>query len=215
MGQTYLAGALGISVEELEAAQDAARTNASDEALAQAVADGKLTQAQADAIKELRDLRGNRIIGRFHMGAGDHEAYLAEALGISVEELEAAKDAAIQAGIAQAVADGKITQEQADGMLTRLELKDYLVAEMDAAFETAIQKAVADGVITQEEADEILENDRGFFGRGIRGRFHDGMRGGFNGDDMRRGFPGMRGGGFGIPDTQSSSSPYGTPGSLL
>ena len=50
-------------------------------------------------------------------GASDMQALLAEALGISVEELEAAQQAAFEAAIAAAVDEGRITQEQADQML--------------------------------------------------------------------------------------------------
>lgn len=53
----------------------------------------------------------------FGEGAGDMQALLAEALGISVEELEAAQQSAFEAYIAAAVDEGKITQEQADQIL--------------------------------------------------------------------------------------------------
>ena len=49
-------------------------------------------------------------------GINDYDAALAEALGISVEELQTAKETAHEAAIAQAVEDGTITQEQADAM---------------------------------------------------------------------------------------------------
>ena len=226
-GETLLADALGISVEELQAAQDTAQAKVLDAALAQAVADGKLTQAQADAFKELQGLRGNRSFGEFRMGSEDHEAYLAEALGITVEELQAAKDAAAVAGLAQAVADGKITQEQADLMTAGLALKDYVGEKLQGIYEETVQQAVQDGVITQEQADQLLDSESGFFGRGgfpggMRGGFSDGMRGGFPGgmkggfsDGMRGGFPGGRWGGSVAPDIQSSNGSYAAPGSLL
>ena len=46
-------------------------------------------------------------------------AYLAEALGITAEELTAAKQAAWEKGLAQAVSDGLITQKQADWLKDR------------------------------------------------------------------------------------------------
>lgn len=220
-GDALLAEALGITVEELDAAREVARTKAADEALAQAVTDGKLTQAQANALKELQSLGNGRLMARLPM-VGNYDTHLAEALGVTEEQLEAARDAAHQAGIEQAVADGTITQEQADEMLTRLALKDYVQAEMETAFETAIQNAVADGVITQEQADEILSQEQNRFGRGMRGgllEWQDGMRrpGGFDGG-MRDGRPGMRGGamddGFG-PKSQSNQSLEMEPGSQL
>ena len=58
-----------------------------------------------------------------HPGTGngtvDKQALLAEALGISVEELESAQRAAFETSIAAAVEEGKITQEQADQILKR------------------------------------------------------------------------------------------------
>jgi hypothetical protein len=50
-------------------------------------------------------------------GGSDMQALLAEELGISVEELEAAQQAAFEAAVAIAVDEGKITQEQADQIL--------------------------------------------------------------------------------------------------
>jgi hypothetical protein len=56
----------------------------------------------------------------------DHEALLAEALGITVDELEAAQEQAHAAAIQQALDQGLITQEQADWMSSRMKLRDYL-----------------------------------------------------------------------------------------
>ena len=56
----------------------------------------------------------------------DENALLADALGISVEELQAARKAANQAAIEQAVETGLITQEQADEMQARKNLQSYL-----------------------------------------------------------------------------------------
>lgn len=245
-GQSLLAEALGISVQELEAAQLEAQTLTHDAALAQAVADGEMTQAQADAIKELEGLWGDRGFGPLGSGArmaprmalrGDrdeHDAYLAEALGIGVEQLQAAKDAAVQAGIAQAVSDGTITQEQADQLLTGLALKDYVADELDTVLESAIAQAVADGVVTQDQADQLQEEWSGFGARGMKGAFPgamrddmDGMRGGgmqgdFPGgrwndfDHGRRGqFPGGRWNGPTAPDAQSDDSTLAGPDSNL
>ena len=55
--------------------------------------------------------------GRGFMGGDvDHSQRLADALGITVDELEAAQESAHEAAIAQAIEDGGITQEQADEM---------------------------------------------------------------------------------------------------
>ena len=113
--EALLAEALGITNDELQAAQDAARTAR----IEQAVADGLLTQEQADAL--LNGEMGFRgdfgFGGRGHDMAGpDGDTYLADALGITVEELQAAQAAARAAGVQQAVDEGLITQEQADLM---------------------------------------------------------------------------------------------------
>jgi hypothetical protein len=111
---------------------------------------------------------------------------LAEALGLSVEELQAARE------------DGTLRELIAGLDLDRTEMQE----RMQAAHEAAIDRAVADGVITREEADALqaAKGERGF-GKGMRGHrggmhgFQRGMRGG---EGMRDG-AGMGGrfGGFG------------------
>ena len=170
----YLADALGITVDELNAARDVAR----DAALDQAVAEGLLTQEQADAIRNgegrglgIRPPRGQE-------SSIDMDALLADALGITVDELDVAEQAAREAGLAQAVADGVITQEQADLMAARGALKEFARDGEYASLEEAAQAAVDAGVLTQEQADLILsapQSER-HGGRGMRG--HHGLPGG-------------------------------------
>jgi len=182
-GQASLAEALGISVEELEAAQDAARMKAHEDALAEAVANGDITQDEADAMKEIDGLWGDRSLGRGRfddqfvpgLGYDTYDSYLAEALGISVGELEAARDAAAQSELAQAVVDGKLSQEQADEYVTGLALRDYVATAMEDALASALEKAVADGAVTQEQADVYLEEWQGRGTRGFLGDFPGGM----------------------------------------
>ena len=123
-GDAFLAEELDISVEELEAAKEAAH----DQAMTQALDEGLITQEQYDQMQVAKKLKGYI----------DREALMAEALGISVEELaeqplndwldelgidrEAFREAietAREAAIAQAVTDGVITQEQADALPQR------------------------------------------------------------------------------------------------
>jgi hypothetical protein len=129
MGQedSYLADALGITVEELQAAQ----TTAHEAAIDQALADGLITQAQADQLKTGtgtgRDMRGFALGFVFGPDSNiDQDSLLAEALGISVDELTAAREQAQAARIAQAVADGVITQDEADQMAARQALQAYI-----------------------------------------------------------------------------------------
>ncbi|NOZ73453.1 MAG: hypothetical protein GXP38_16385 [Chloroflexi bacterium] len=160
--EQLLADALGITVEELQAAKQ----EAFDAALDQAVAEGLITQTQADFLKEHQGMarRGLGMIAPLQRFANvdiDMDALLADALGISVDDLSAARDAAREAGLEQAVADGRITQEQADMMKARHDLGEYLKEQglpeqLRSIYEEAVQNAVEDGVITQEQADAIL-----------------------------------------------------------
>lgn len=200
--EQLLADALGITVEELQAAHQQAFEAAVD----QAVADGLITETQAQLIKEhpaiaRRGLGFLKPLQRYANVDIDMDALLADALGITVDELNAARDTAFEAGLAQAVADGRITQEQADQMKAQHDLQQYLqdkglADQVRSLYEQAIQQAVEDGVLTQEQADAILNNPGfgvrfmmpdGFGGRGHGGRH--GMAPGFGG----QGFDGPRG----------------------
>ena len=148
----FLADALGITVDEL----DAARTAAKEAGLAQAVAEGLLTQEQADAISS-GEGRGRGIrTPRSQESTIDMRALLADALGITVDELDAAEQSARDASLAQAVTDGVITQEQADLMQARGALKEFAAGSDYATVEEALQAAVNAGALTQAQADLIL-----------------------------------------------------------
>lgn len=206
VNDTYLAEALGITADELQAAQQTANEAAIDQALAQ----GLITQAQADALKERSGMSG-RFDGRMPHGifglSGDTidmDALLADALGITSDELNAARVEAQELALAAAIESGRITQEQADQMKAHQALKTYLDEQglqdqVRSLYENLVNQAVQAGVITQEQADSILSNQRSL----------DGMRG-FDGFDGRGGMrmPGMRG--SQAPDS-SSPSRYSQP----
>ena len=82
---------------------------------------------------------------------------LAEALGIPVEELQAARQEALEATLVQAVEEGLLPEERAEIMLAR--------AALAATRERVIRQAVDDGVITPEQA-ELLKNRPVFGFRG-------------------------------------------------
>ena len=156
----YLADALGITETDLQAAQ----TKAREAEIKQAVTDGLITQAQADAMLNGTggqggvhiDLRGTNV---------DHEKFLAEALGITTEKLQAAEETAAKAELAQAVTDGRITQAQADQMTAERALQKYIADK--GLFKSAVDSAVQAGVITQAQADTILAQAKtGGFGFG-------------------------------------------------
>lgn len=136
-----IADALGEDQETVSSAFEVARDEARDEAiaakLARLVEAGTITQTEAgetqawydsapDALNSFRTGRGHADIER-----------VAEILGIDPEMLKdiagsARSEAAVEAQIDrlnQAVADGMITQEQADEMLERFE--DRLEKRMD------------------------------------------------------------------------------------
>ncbi len=167
-----VAAALGITADELAAAHEEAKTAL----LEQAVADDLITQTQADAILsgDFSSLQVRHWRTWLSESGLDYDTFLAEALGISVEALQAARLEAFTTNINQAVADGTITQERADLILGRLALaKDSTFqSTMQTALEAAVNQAVASGVITQAQADQILANSSGIWMGRIGGRGH-------------------------------------------
>ena len=132
--------------------------------------------------------RGGGMFGRRGFGGmqGDHAEFLAEALGISVEALQAAQQKAHEALLAQAVEEGALTQEQADLLLARHAFMRYTANENAQNLEEALDAAVEAGALTQEQADLLREAQGAWesqpFGRGMHGR---GMHGrGMGGDRM-------------------------------
>jgi hypothetical protein len=125
----------------------------------------------------------------------DTEALLADALGITVEELQTAYNDAQAVALAQAVTDGQLTQEQADLWAARHAFQDYVRSQLES-YEELVQAAVDAGAITQAQADLLLANQQSFGGRGFGGDFDMGGRGmggrGMDGHGM--GGHGMRGG---------------------
>ncbi|GIV64137.1 MAG: hypothetical protein AB1457_07850 [Chloroflexota bacterium] len=173
-----LAEALGITTDELNSAYQQAMQSAVQEG----VEKGLITQAQADAILNGTGRFGGKgMLGWLFQNGVDFEAHLAEALGISVDDLQNAYVKAAEIRLEQAVADGRITEEEANLLRARHALfnNEAFQNSMQAAFENAVQEAVTNGIITQEQADLILQ--QGGFG----------MRGGF------MGFGGCLGGGRG------------------
>jgi len=137
----YLAEALGITTDELQAAYDTADQAALDEAVAQ----GLITEEQAALIQARRAL----------VDYIDHDAIIAEALGITTDELQAARD------------EGKDVRD----LIDELDLDGQTVlAAIKAGYQEAVQQAVDDGILTQDQADQIAENVQDLLGgRGGRG----------------------------------------------
>lgn len=162
-----LAEAQGVDPADVRAAAEAAR----QDYLQQAVADGIITQEQADQVgqrqgRQGRQGRGNGRVNRGRPGQGARQgnilrqveganeqmqAAVANALGLTVEELQAAR------------ADGISLRELAEAQ--GIDITDLRAAK-DAAFQDVVEQAVADGIITQEQADAIGERGNGPRGRG-------------------------------------------------
>lgn len=183
---TEIAEAQGVDLDTLKADLSAARLEAMKSQLADKVAAGDITQAQADAMlqrMENGDLLGKGERGNFggrEMGNRDFgqlpaeaQTALASALNMSVEDLQAAID------------DGQTLPEIAEAQGVDMEsVKAAMTAQRLAQLETTLAEKVAAGDITQAQADAILERAQsGDFGKrgGMKG--HPGGRGG-------RSFPG-------------------------
>lgn len=163
-----LAAALGISVEELRAAQDTAVANM----IEKAVAEGELAPKEAERMQTARKLRGYV----------DPISLMAQVLEMTPEEVKAALDAG------QTPWDLAAEKNLDFGSAWQ---------KLMAAGKATLDQAVADGVITREQADELFSRRGGFFGKrgfgpGFRGRGfgHRHGRGGWGrGDDYFGGPP--------------------------
>lgn len=176
-----LATALGITSDALAKAQ----TQAETAALAKAVSDGLITQAQADEITANGSAfpLGERWGAWLSAKGIDFDSFLADALGISKDALTAARSKALDTHLSALVASGSLTQDQADLIEARqaLAASDKFTGAMQSAFESAVAQAVKDGTITQAQADLLLAKaaDTSGFGLGWGGM--NGMEGGRHG----------------------------------
>jgi hypothetical protein len=223
--EALLAEALGISEEDLQAAY----LKAADAALDQAVEKGLLTQTQADNMKQRlesasADGRGLPFASRgveFLRGSDiDGEALLADALGITVDDLQAAYTKAEASALAQAVTDGRLTQDQADVIAAQRAFQQYLRSQQKS-YADEVQAALDAGAITQAQADLLLKNEQSFGGRGfgMGDDFGPGVRGGMQppmGDQGMMPGPGMGApgmdGGRGMPGVQEGGRGHGGRG---
>jgi polyhydroxyalkanoate synthesis regulator phasin len=121
----------------------------SDAAIDKAVEAELITQEQADEMKVWGGFGRHGGFGVFDRtpksvtdGDIDENALLADALGITIDKLQAARETANQSAIDQAIAEGLITQEQADVMLARKNVKSYL--DRDTLLAKALGMSVED-----------------------------------------------------------------------
>jgi hypothetical protein len=179
-----LAYALGITTDALSTAYQSAY----EAALQDAVSQGLITQTQADQLTSNGSAFpfGNRWDGWLSQNGIDFNSYLADALGISVDTLKAAYQTATFANIDQEVADGSLTETQADLLKGRYALYNdsTFQSSMQSAYTSAVNAAVASGVITQTQADQILSNSESLFRPEMRGVGGHGGPRGHGGDFM-------------------------------
>lgn len=151
-----LATALGITVDELTTAWKKAFTAAVDDALKA----GYITVSQAETLKagDSRFRSLYRYLDETARAEFERDTYLAEALGISVEDLQNAYEAAKQAKTDQMIADGKLTEEQAalQAALQALKDSDTFTENLKEAIAEALGAEVRAGTLTQEQADLLI-----------------------------------------------------------
>ena len=169
------AGRLDVDAGELRDALAAAE----DAQLDAEVKAGRLTQAQADAIKQMRE-RSGLVLGGGpgHRGGPDGFGFRGGPGGGPGEVMDAAAEALgiSEARLFRQLRSGKTLQQ-----IAKAQGKDYadVKAAIRSAVRTELDAAVKDGRLTQEQADGMLEHitehlDDGGFGRGPGG-----PRGGF------------------------------------
>ncbi len=173
------AGRLDVDADELRDALKAAQ----DAQLDAEVKAGRLTQEQADAIKQMRD-RSGLVLGGPGPGhgpggpgfgfRGDHRGGPGEVMGAAAKAL----------GISEEQLFRKLRNGRSLQQIAKAEGKDYadVKAAIRSAVKTELDAAVDDGKLTQEQADEMLEHltehlDEGRFFGG-RGPGGPGFRGG-------------------------------------
>jgi hypothetical protein len=150
--------------------------------------------------------------GRFgFVKAFNYDAYLAEELGVTVEELQAARQAAHEDALEQAVEEGVITEEQADLILAGQALRQYIdpqeilskvlgidAADIDAAREAGEPLHELFGDMEPEEIKAALE---AAYEDALQKAIDDGVITASQAEQLQeKGFPGRllgkRGGGF-------------------
>ena len=208
-----MAEALGITVAELDAAKEAgtridqlidelgldaetvrqAVQDGIETAVEQAVADGLLTEEDAEVVLNppAGHGQGNALADPLDEII-DRDEILADVLGITVEELAAAQEEGIRI----------------DDLINELGLDaDIVRQEIDDAVETAVEQAVTDGQLTEEEAEAILNQAPGQEGRpGPGGPGGPSGPGGRDGGEMP-----VPGDDATATDSETTAQPAGSP----
>jgi len=158
-GDELLAAALDIDVETLEAA----RVTAREAAIEQALDEGLITEEQAQMLLDSPFGFDFHHEQGFH-GFGDsidQEALLADALNISVEQLQAARQEANEAALAEMVAAGYLTEAQVGLMNAQRALKDAIDRQALLAEVLGISQTELEEALTSRDAMATLIEDSG------------------------------------------------------
>ncbi len=155
--QSELADALGITVEELEAAQQEARAAR----ISQLVEEGVLTLDQANLMLAMDALKGYL----------DRDALMADVLGLTVEEFEAARE------------DGSLRDLLAN--ITPAELQEKMQAAFETALQQAVDDNVITADQAELIRENMGDSDgfgahHGFGGHARPGGFGGHGRGNFS-----------------------------------
>jgi hypothetical protein len=141
--EEILAQKLGITVEQLRAAQLAAR----DELLAEAVANGRLTQEQADKIKNARDAGQGLFKGNLPLLKGPRIAALRNVFGAAAEAIGITEQQLFE-GLRAGKSIAEIAEENDVD-------RDDLEEDILDSLTEAIDQAQTDGKITAEQATRL------------------------------------------------------------
>ena len=172
---------LGVSEDELQTAIDEAHTETLDEG----VAEGLLTEEQAERLQERGFPFGG---GRMHHGRGHVMDAAAEVLDMTRADLmEQLQDGTSLAEVATEVVEPPMSVED-----FKAALLDQIRAQLD--------ELVVEGDLTQTQADDIFQRTEENIDSIVSG---EGCRGGFGGP--RRGPGGFGGPWFGLPFSDDGS----------
>ena len=177
-------------------------------AVQQLVADGTITQAQADQLNAKPQMGMGGMMGGCMMGNDSNKSGLTQD---QMKKLETARQAACKTALAQLVSAGTITQAMADAFTPgsgqkgqndksalanmTADQKTAIANAMNGAMKTATQQLVADGTITQAQADQLNAKPQMGMGGGMmggqmqggQGRMFNGGNGGGRGGHMQNG----------------------------
>lgn len=80
---------------------------------------------------------------------------------------------ALKANLEEKVANGEISQEQADAQLAKCQERQADMEERKAQMQASLDEKVASGELSQEQADQMLNGEKGKHGGRMHGGHHN------------------------------------------